>query len=60
MSGLNEVLEMNDRERLLSFGYKPHHIIEFEDGSAVLDCTALHMEVENMRIFSSIMAYPSS
>jgi hypothetical protein len=39
-----DIMSLSDKERLIQFGYRPEHIIEFPDGSALLDLESIKMD----------------
>ncbi len=39
--------ELTDKELLIQYGFKAHHIIEYPDGSAVLNYEVLRQEILN-------------
>jgi hypothetical protein len=45
-----ECAKLSERDLLLSFGYKPEHLIEHEDGSVTLNSDALILERVQRRI----------
>ncbi len=44
MIPLADNIVVSDKERLLSYGYRPQHIMELPDGSAILDLDAIRMD----------------
>ncbi len=44
MSSTEKLLAMTDKERLIQYGYEPHHILEMEDGTATLDLEMIRKE----------------
>ena len=45
---------MSEKERLMMFGYKSEQIIEYADGSAVLDYEAIRLDSLNQTIWKSL------